>query len=82
MSYVKTVRARKAHRCEEYPSGLEDCAGTIQPGTDYLLAIAYPGTDSNPSGPAPWSLRLCVPCATRYGRTMPPRGKFTRQAYA
>lgn len=79
MSYVKTVRARKTHRCEEYPSGLEDCAGIIKPGDDYLLAIAYPDGDLN-TGTVPWSLRLCVPCATRYGRTMPPRGKPTRQA--
>lgn len=82
MSYVKTVRARVAHRCEEYPYGLEGCLRTIEPGTDYLIAIAFPDGDVN-TALTPWALKLCEPCATKYGRTMPPRGrKLTRQANA
>ena len=65
-----TVTARKAHRCEE--------GHKIQPGDDYLRGVAFPGHDAV-GGDVPWVLKLCVPCATRYDREMPPR-RTKRQA--
>ncbi len=63
------VRARKEHRCEDRPCVSD---GIIRRGQDYVRAVAFPGDDANQSD-QPWVLRICVSCATRYGRELPPR---------
>lgn len=68
---VHLVKARKHHRCEEYPHGTEGCLLTIRPGEDYVRAVAFPGDVTDHI----WVMRLCVPCATRYGRPLPARRK-------
>ena len=70
MSYTeRLVTARKRHRCEQYPSTL--CGKWIEPGDDYVRAVAFPGDVTDHI----WVLRLCVPCATQYGKSLPPRRK-------
>lgn len=70
MSYSsKLVTARKTHLCEDRPCG---SGGVIAAGDDYVRAVAFPGSDAN-NGDQPWVMKLCVSCATRYGRELPPR---------
>lgn len=54
------VRARKQHRCQMGWSH-RDCLKTIEPGTNYYRAIAWPGHVAN-EGPAPWVMRICRKC--------------------
>jgi hypothetical protein len=67
--YAHLVTARRSHRCEDYPGGGSECQHLIQPGSDYVRAVAFPDDVTDHI----WVLRLCVPCATRYGKPLPPR---------
>lgn len=52
------VKARKLHRCEVRNDG---CQG-IRPGEHYYRAIAWPGSDANDAGSAPWVMHICRGC--------------------
>lgn len=68
------VKARKAHRCEEYGDG-----HLIRPGDDYVRCVAFPDGDVN-TGTQPWVLRICVDHFQKYGKVLPPRPRRrTRQ---
>jgi hypothetical protein len=54
------VVAREFHRCEVRNDG---CHGILA-GTPYYRAIAWPGSDANNSGKAPWIMRICRDCLT------------------
>lgn len=76
----RTVRARKARRCGAYVGG-GWCTTRIEPGDDYVRVVVFPGHECN-DGPAPLVLVLCVPCATEYGRPLPPRrGRRKKSAH-
>lgn len=64
-----TVTARKRRPCHDRP-----CAGTgwIEAGDDYWRGVAFPGDEVNDTEHL-WVMVLCQPCATQYGRAMPPR---------
>ena len=67
------VKARKRHYCENYPRTQEGCLTFIEPGEDYVRAVTFPGDVTDHI----WVMRLCVPCAQRYGRPLPPRRSTT-----
>ena len=63
MSEIRTVRtARKTHDC-----GTDlRCQGRIQPGDRYLIAALPPADEDNQTGH--WlRLKVCQPCAERWG---------------
>ena len=61
------VRARKRHWCEEYGQ-----AHRIEPGEDYVRAVAFPDGEVN-TGDRPWVMRICCDHFLKYGRTLPAR---------
>ncbi|MEU4777490.1 hypothetical protein [Micromonospora sp. NPDC023633] len=67
MSEIRTVHtARKTHHCES-DTGTR-CRTTIQPGDRYLLAALPPnGELGNTTW---WRMKICEPCATRWGQTL------------
>lgn len=64
-----TVTARKMRACEGHR-----CVRVIQPGEDYVRAVAFPGHDANGSD-RPWVMRVCLGCYFEYdqAKPMPPR---------
>lgn len=70
------VRARKRYRCQ-------DSREVIEAGTLYVRMVAFPGHDAV-GGTRPWVLKVCLNCATRYGRALPDRrtkGAMARMAW-
>ncbi|WP_028183478.1 hypothetical protein [Salinispora arenicola] len=65
MPEIRTVHtARTAHDCQAEP-----CEATIRPGEQYLVAALPPGDEH--AGNEHWGrLRICEPCATRWGQTL------------
>ncbi|WP_018908770.1 hypothetical protein [Salinispora arenicola] len=65
MPEIRTVHtARTTHDCQAEP-----CANTIQPGDRYLAAALPPGDEH--VGNEHWQrLKICEPCATRWGQTL------------
>lgn len=60
METQHTVTARKRHRCGDgFSSG---CSGWIEPGEDYLRAVAFPGGEMNECGTRPYVLKVCACC--------------------
>jgi hypothetical protein len=70
MSREHLVTARKAHHCD---SIVKACAGTIEPGQDYVRAVAFYNDDGiwQARGYPPSVLKICMRCATAYGRDAP-----------
>ncbi|WP_243715518.1 hypothetical protein [Micromonospora sp. KC207] len=66
MAEIRTIRrARKAHDCGTDMA----CQGRIQPGDRYLLAAQPPTDEDNQTGR--WlRMKVCEPCATRWGQTL------------
>ncbi|WP_018254006.1 hypothetical protein [Salinispora mooreana] len=65
MPEIRTVRtARTAHDCQALY-----CEATIQPGEQYLVTALTPGDEF--IGNLTWQrLKICEPCATRWGQTL------------
>jgi hypothetical protein len=63
--WARTYNARKTYTCNETTYHT-----LIQPGEDYVRATTFP--DHEIVGGAIRLWRFCVPCATRYGRPLPP----------
>lgn len=64
METQHTVTARKRRRCDD---GSYGCWQWIEPGQRYLRAVAFPGSEHNPEGPAPRVLNVCGGCTTWVG---------------
>ncbi|WP_233514797.1 hypothetical protein [Micromonospora sp. LHW51205] len=88
MAEIRTIRtARKPHDCQAQP-----CENTIQPGEQYLYAEMPPGDEY--IGNTAWErMKVCQPCAERWGQSMAEqvtprrarrsrRGQIARQADA
>ena len=63
--HAVTHVARKRHRCQEYR-----CGTVIQPGQRYVRATTFSSHDIMGGRITSW--KFCEPCATRYGRPLPP----------
>lgn len=57
METQHTVTARKSYPCDSYR-----CGGTIEPGQNYVRAVAFPGSD-HCNGPRPIMVRGCQECS-------------------
>lgn len=57
----RVVKARKRRRCDPRNTYM-GCTGWIEPGTQYLRSVAFPGDDVN-EGPNIWVLHVCAACA-------------------
>lgn len=80
METQHTVKARVRRRCDDGGYG---CWGWIEPGMDYLRAVAFPGSDLiNEEGTRPRVMNVCGGCTTLVGHAprMRRRRRFTNVA--
>lgn len=64
METQHTVTARTRKRCDD---GSFYCQQWIEPGTDYLRAVAFPGSDQCGSDVRPRVMNVCSSCCTQVG---------------
>lgn len=80
MAREHLVTARVEHRCDR-PGRFEDCKRLIEPGEDYVRAVAFYDDDGvwQRRGWRPWVMKICMPCATAYGRPAPTERRKRRR---
>jgi hypothetical protein len=60
------TKAARDHYCGSGRHRDEGCLRRIGAGSRYVRSVAFPDGDVNPTS-APWTMRLCEPCAEFYG---------------
>ncbi|HET9144066.1 hypothetical protein [Actinophytocola sp.] len=77
METQHTVTARRRWPCGDRLG--PGCSGWIEPGEDYLRAVAFPGGEMNLEGSRPYVLRVCACCAHGLNSATAPRMRRRRK---